>query len=502
MARGTLAQQVGQVVSMAAGLAATTVLARDLSLAEFGAYGLVVSFSTYLYFALGSAETAALAALSAAVDQRKRTELFTATVGVYALIGTLSGIVVAVVGVLVMPLLVDGNLVDDAQLGAIGVGVSVALGWPAKASTVLIRADHRFGLAAFCEGFGTVALSATLVALVVADAPLWLLVTIGSGLSLYVGAVGTIAIVAVGLANCFRPREFHRATGRELLGMSGSLLAISASDVVINQLDRTIVAIFRSTAVVGLYEGATRINGVVRTLAGSFGVTVLPVLGRLSATGEIARERELIVRGTKYVLALVVPVTLSLMVYADVVLEFWLGDEFGAAGTATVIFLGWWLLAPNLVFANSILTVDRAFRSLAIYAWGVALLNLVLSVSLTAALGLEGVAIGTTGAFAIAMPFYLSYVARRRGLSLGVFARRVWIAVYGLAAILAAGLLAARFVFSVDSGPAVAGLLVAGPLLYWAAFYFLFLDREERALLRVITGSRPSQAPSEDDQAG
>ena len=87
---------------------------------------------------------------------------------------------------------------------------------------------------------------------------------------------------------------------------------------------------------------------------------------------------------------------------------------------------------------------------------GVALLNLVLSVSLTAALGLEGVTIGTTGAFAIAMPFYLSYVARRRGLSLGVFAGRVWVVIYGLAAILAAALLAASFVFSVDSGPAVA----------------------------------------------
>ena len=492
MARGTIAQQAGQAVAMLAALAAATVLARDLSLSEFGVYGLVVSFSNYLYFALGSAETASLAALSAAAGPSARRETFTAAVGVYMLIGTAAGLLLAAAGALAAPLLVEDRLADEARLGAVAVGASVAAGWPAKVSHVLLRADHRFGLAALCEALGAVALAATLVVLVVADAPLWALVAVGSAISLYVGIASTLAIAAVGLAGAFRPRAFRRDAARDLLTTSGSLLAISASDVVINQLDRTILAVFRSTATIGLYEGATRVNGLVRTLAGTFGVTVLPVLARLNASGESARERDLIVRGTKYILAVVVPVTLALMVFADVVLAFWLGDEFAEAGTATVILLAWWLFAPNLAFANSILTVDRAFRSLAVYAWGVGLLNLTLSLSLTPLLGLEGVVIGTTGAFLAAMPFYLRYTAARRGLTLAAYARRVWAPVYGLGAALAAALLAARLLLSVDSGPAVAALLVAAPLAYWAAFWILALDRDERTLVRSIVRGAPA----------
>ena len=167
---------------------------------------------------------------------------------------------------------------------------------------------------------------------------------------------------------------------------------------------------------------------------------------------------------------------------------------------ATAILLAWWLFAPNLVFANSILTVDRKFRSLAIYAWGVALLNLVLSVSLTAAFGPSRASRSAPRerSWPRCRSISPAYVAKRRGLSLGSFVRPVWIPAIGLGAVLAAGLLAARFLFGIDSGPAVLALLVCGPLLYWAAFYLLALDRDERRLVPEIIGARksPSRTPS------
>jgi O-antigen/teichoic acid export membrane protein len=174
------------------------------------------------------------------------------------------------------------------------------------------------------------------------------------------------------------------------------------------------------------------------------------------------------------------------MVFADRILALWLGEEFSAAGTATVIFLGWWLVAPNVAFANSVLTVDRAFRALATYAWGVAALNLTLSLIFTPLLGLEGVVIGTTGAYVAALPFYMRYFMRRRGLQARDYARVVWIPVYGSGLLLAGLLLLARFALSIEDAAGVAALALLGPAVYWAAFYLLLLDTDERRLVREI----------------
>ena len=53
---------------MATMLIVATVLARRLSLAEFGVYGLSLSFSTYLLFAQGSVEATAIKRLAETRD--------------------------------------------------------------------------------------------------------------------------------------------------------------------------------------------------------------------------------------------------------------------------------------------------------------------------------------------------------------------------------------------------------------------------------------------------
>jgi O-antigen/teichoic acid export membrane protein len=101
MARGTLAQQGSQVVGFLAAIAVTTALGRELSLAEFGVYGLVISFTTYLYFALGSAETAAVRAISATDAGADRDRAFSTAIVVYATLGLGAGALIAGVGTVV-----------------------------------------------------------------------------------------------------------------------------------------------------------------------------------------------------------------------------------------------------------------------------------------------------------------------------------------------------------------------------------------------------------------
>jgi len=159
MARGTLAQQGSQVVAFATAIAITTALGRELGLPEFGVYGLVISFTTYLYFALGSAETAAVRAMSAVAEGPDRARAFSTAVVVYATLGLVAGALIAAIGTAVLGLLdIEGELLRQARLGAVAVGATTALGWPLKIFQDLLRAEQRFVTASVTEATGTLVL--------------------------------------------------------------------------------------------------------------------------------------------------------------------------------------------------------------------------------------------------------------------------------------------------------------------------------------------------------
>lgn len=488
MARGTLAQQGTQVVMLVAALVSTTVLARHLELAEFGVYGLVVSFLAYVSFALGSAEAAAVRAMAAAAEAPLRNRLFTATLAVYGGLGIAAGVLLAGGGALAVALLGVGELRSDAQLGAIAVGVVTALGWPLKAFHALLRAEQRFVVASASEAAGHVLAAATVVVAVVAGAPLWLLIAIGSGIPLFAGLCAAPAALLARRSPPLALTSVGRDDVRDLLAVSAGLLGVGAADVVVTALDRVILAAFRSTSTLGLYEAAIRPNNLIRSVGGAFSVTLLPVISRLSGEEDRGTERALVLRGTRYMLAGVVPPTAALIALAEPVLEAWLGAKYGEAWIACTIFLVWWLVAANASIAETTMVVDRRLRRLATLSWATALINLALSLALTPLLGLEGVALGTTGAYLAVLPFWVAYMLKRFAVPVRELAATAWLPAYSTAALVLGVGLAARAVLPFDSAAEVFGTLVVSVAIGWAFLFAAFLTPDERRLSREVLG--------------
>jgi O-antigen/teichoic acid export membrane protein len=127
VAMGTLVQQAGQAVGLVAMLVMATALGRTLTLSEFGVYGLVSTFSAYLFFALGSAETAAVRGIAEALDEPARDRAFTTALIVYLAFGALAGLLVAGGGNLLIPVFdLSSKLEHQARLGALAVGALTA----------------------------------------------------------------------------------------------------------------------------------------------------------------------------------------------------------------------------------------------------------------------------------------------------------------------------------------------------------------------------------------
>ena len=205
------------------------------------------------------------------------------------------------------------------------------------------------------------------------------------------------------------------------------------------------------------------------------------------------RVRELLIRGTRYVLGVTVPITVTFVVLAQPILIVRVGERFSDAATAMAVFVSYWLLAARPGSQRRCSPQPGRVRALAYYSWGVALLNLALSLILTPKLGLDGVVLATTIAyFAFApMLFWLTFTTLP--VSAREFARRACAPAYSIGAALAVALLALRSLLDLESVAALLAVGGGGVVLCWAAFYALWTDSDERRFLSGL--ARPSQTP-------
>ena len=498
LAVGSLTQQVAQVSGLLAMFAIITVLARRLSLAELGVYGLLTSLAGYMLVIQNAAANAALRSMGGARDDEQRRRAFSTAAVVFAGAGLLTGVLVTVVGI-VLSLAVDlpEDLRREAIQGAVGLGVVTAVGWPLTIYRDALRAGQQFVRAALMDILSLVVYCAVVLGLAFGGASLTLLIAASGMIPLFAGLASMAAVKQARLCYRFSRRAISREESRELLGLASYVSAAEAAGVVIYALDRAILGLFRSASVVGLFEGPVRAHNVIRALNGAAGVTSLPTASRYIAEGDDARLRELVLRGTRYVVALIVPLTVTGMVLAGPLLEVWLGEKYREGAATMTILLAYWLVTASMgVGATVVIAAGRA-RDIARYAWWVALGNLALSLALTPLLGLEGVAIGTTVPYLVVFPFQVRLVMSVAPVNVADFAREVWVPAYVTGLGLAAALGAVRLIAPLDSILPLLAVAAAGVLAYWAAYYVLWLRPDERALVGdVVRGLWPGRPRS------
>lgn len=498
LAVGALVQHGTQVLALFAMLAILTALARTLSLAAFGVFSLVSSFVTYLLVVQGSVSGATLQALAGARNDEERDRTFTNAMLVLTFLGVAAGVLTAVVGLALLQVLhIPPRLRDEARLGVLALAAITVIGWPVRTFADALRALQRFVLAAVCEYAAYLIYTAAMLILALIVKPsLWVLIAVGGTSPVLIGIFSGIAMVVTNTPAHFRPRDVDGSHLWSFLRLSTALLVISGSDIVITSLDRTILGLFRPASTVALYEGAVRPNNLVRAMSGSLVRTVLPATAELHALGDLRRLRALVLRGTRYVLAATLPVTIALIVLARPIIEVWLGRRYAGAAFAMAIFTATWILgANNNVIGSALVGVGRR-RELMGYTWGVAAMNLALSVGLTPVIGLPGVVIGTTAAYVAFFPMLLRIAFDALPISLADLVHEVWLPAYSLGAVLAAGLVVVRLAFAPDAVWSVALTCGLGVCGYWLAFYLLALSPDERVLIKglVRRNRRPAKA--------
>ena len=172
--------------------------------------------------------------------------------------------------------------------------------------------------------------------------------------------------------------------------------------------------------------------------------------------------RELLLRGTRYVLAVVAPVTVTLMVLSAPLLEVWLGERFRVAAPSLAILTGYWLVGGNTGVAGAMLVAAGRVRQVAWYAWLIAGVNFALALTLTPLMGLEGIALAISAPYVVLFPTSSDRPQRVPGGDAGRFRPRGVAPTYSLCAALALLLMGCRLLLDLHGLPELAVVATSG----------------------------------------
>jgi O-antigen/teichoic acid export membrane protein len=483
LATGTLVQGIAQASGLLVLLAIVTVLARRLSVAELGAYGLVASLAGYLLILRNSVASAAVRAMAGALDVAERGRMFSAAATLYVVVGFATGGLIALASLAIAGLILHGELAADARAGGAGLGLVTALGIAASVNLDAIRAQRLFVLGALTELAALVLYLGMMLTLILSGADLALVIALSGAIPLLSGLFAAIVARRSGVPVRFQAGGVTRERTMDIVPTAGWLLVVELSSLAMYAFSRVILGAYRSPAAVGQFEGPLRAHNMLYALGGALAVPVVPTASRYVAATEARRLRELALRGTRYTLALFVPLCVTLMVLAEPILEVWLGARYAGGAEALTILVSYWLVYGGLVVTPGFLVGAGRARSAGLIFAGAALLNLVLALILTPELGLEGPALATAIPFFLAFPLLLRAGLEASRAPLSELARRAWLPAYSLGLVLAAALVAARLGLEPETLAAVLLTCGLGVGAYWLLFYVLVLDAGERRLV-------------------
>jgi O-antigen/teichoic acid export membrane protein len=250
-------------------------------------------------------------------------------------------------------------------------------------------------------------------------------------------AVGNLAENAVMAALCwaqlprlrFSVRLIDRATLKAVKGYSiDAFLAMIAGRVSV-QSGAIVVGIFLGAAEVAWFAIALRLVEFAKAFLRSATMTLTPAISSLDAAGNVEAIRQVLFKGTRWVLYLIIPVHLGLIVFGRPFLSIWLGSpEYGdRCYPALVILSGTLSLVVATSVASRILYGMGLLRRFSRASLLEAAVNLSLSLVLARRLGIVGVAWASALPNLLFCLFAIGYTCKLLSASGREYAGKAWL---------------------------------------------------------------------------
>jgi O-antigen/teichoic acid export membrane protein len=508
--RNTLANSGGTLVTVAVGLALSPFMIHRLGVEAYGVWILATTLTYgagYFSFADFGFEQSAvryIAEARAAGDEQEMNRIW---ITVFALLGGIALVITPLLILLARPLVdlfdVPDELRSEAVIAFTFVVAQLLIELPGRAFAAILAGAQRYGLLQLARVVQTLVISGLVVAVLLADKGVdWL------GIVTFAGQCVTYALmVALALFGVhgvrFSPRLVSRKTARKLASFGGQLLIFQALGAIYRPMDKAIIGVALSTSAVTTYEvGYKLFTGAAFILALATS-TLIPTTA--FNRDQPARLREMLFRGSNYVLALALPFVIAASIFAEPLIRTWFGEaQTSSTEPARLLLLALAPTFPVAVGQTMLMALGVVRQMIWIYV-AETVANIALSIVLVGPMGINGVIVATIICSTLTLFPFAHLIVREIGVGALEWTREVILPVLpGVAAQVIAGLLLLPIANGTGSLLVVVALCAATVVVALAAWVLFGLSsRRRREFFQMIRETAGMGEPMpEADLAG
>ena len=181
---------------------------------------------------------------------------------------------------------------------------------------------------------------------------------------------------------------------KEFLIYSSTLIFISFMNIILTKIDKIMLGIYMTSEVVGIYNIAATVAGLITFLLVSSNMIFSSVISELYSVNKIKLLGDLYSTITKWIIILTLPVVISMIFFSDTILRFF-GEAY-IIGSSALIILALGQMINAIVGANgSILSMCGHERLLLKNNISMAIMNIIFNAILIPKFGILGAAIAT-----------------------------------------------------------------------------------------------------------
>jgi O-antigen/teichoic acid export membrane protein len=407
------------------------VLVHGLGNARYGIWSLVESVLTYLLLfdvGLGASLVRYVAKFEACEDRDSLNRLYSTCLCCFAALGAAVMAVVLALACWPRPLGVPLELAADARWLLLILGANLGLQLPLGVYPAVLDGLGRYPTKVVVQNLGLVVRTSLFLAAIRSGGGLRELGIITTLCNLVEHAVMATAAKLYLPALHFSWSLVNRETYRMIRGYSLDAFWVMVANRIAFQTDALVIGAFLAPQFIAFFVVGARLVEYSKNGFRSAVTVLTPAISEMEARGEIEAIRQLLIKATRIVLYLVVPVELGLLLLGRPFLSLWMGRSYVGHSYPTLV-----ILAVPLVLAISQAVSVRTLYGLGQLRWLAwvsilqAVVNLLLSIALVKPLGIEGVALGTAIPNVVYCFALAHHVCRALHLPLGQYIRAAWL---------------------------------------------------------------------------
>lgn len=489
LARNTLSNGASAAVRTVANFILTPILVLHLGKELYGVWILILSFSvsgtlSLLSLGMQAGLVKYVAEYHALRKWREMNEIISITFYMYTTMGVLgaAGLALFAHHGLTHIFVISSNHQGIAVLMVEIMALQALVELPGLCFDGILGGVQRYDILALLEMLRSVLLCALLASALLA----WHSVVLLSWITFSVNFFYSLALLYFAKRNLKEWRlttKFSRQQVVSVAAITKDLLILRLNGIVYNSMDKYIIASVLTAGLVTDYDIGNRVHMMALLVMGLAGTVVIPAASAAHAKSEHDNIRKLFVSGTKYALALTLPVVCTLFILAPDLIRFWVSNSYANSAVYARLFLSYlffWSLTA--VGWNMLIGVKQTKAIVKIQVISVGA-NLGFSILLVHFYGVAGVIYGTIIGNLIAFFPYMRLMMRCFGVSLRSFFVDIILSAYPQAALMSAVLLVFTYFRPVSSLYGVAFYSVFAVLLYELLFFVTGVSKEERRQL-------------------